>query len=200
MSESIPFTASLNARDLAVARGGHILVEDINLSLAPGEAIVLRGANGAGKTTLLRTLAGLLSPAAGEITISTEEARLFCGTLNSIKAALSVDENLKFWAALYGTSAALCGKARAALELDTFASRPAGQLSTGYSRRLGLARLVVANRPIWFIDEPTSALDSGATQTFEALLANHRAKGGCAIIATHDSLVAAQARVMELST
>lgn len=200
MPEPAEFSAFLTARGLAVARGGRVIVESANVDLAPGNAIILRGPNGAGKTTLLRALAGLLTPAAGTVTVSEDDARVFCGTLNGAKSALSVDENLKFWTALYGTPLTLSSEARTALGLCAFAARPAGQLSTGYGRRLGLARLLVANRPLWLIDEPTAALDTNAARTFEALLAAHRAKGGAAIIATHEPLEAPGAQLMELSS
>ncbi len=199
MSDASAFAVSLSARDLAVARGGRIIVENVSLDLKPGDAIVLKGANGAGKTTLLRALAGLLPPAAGEITLSDEDARVFCGTLNASKAALSVDENLQFWTALYDAPSGAAVSARSALGLDAFAARPAGQLSTGYARRLGLARLLIANRPLWFVDEPIAGLDAGSVKTFEAILNQHREKGGGVIVATHEAIDIPNARMMEIS-
>lgn len=189
-------TATLEAADLAVARGGRVIVEGVSLSLAPGDGVVLRGPNGAGKTTLLRALAGLLTPAAGEIRVSDESARIFCGVLNGAKAALTVNENLRFWRGLYGGE---IGPARAALGLEPVEHRPLRELSTGYQRRVGLARLVMSQRPIWIVDEPTAGLDAGATIAFERLLAEHRKAGGAAIIATHEPIEAPGARTLELA-
>ena len=200
MSDGALHNATLSARRLAVARGGRVIVENVDLSLAPGEAIILRGPNGAGKTTLLRALAGLLAPASGQVSTSKEDARIFCGTLNGAKASLSVQENLKFWAALYGAPGPLAAEARTALGLCAFAETRAGDLSTGYQRRLGLARLMIANRPVWLIDEPTAALDEAASKTVEALVADHRARGGAAVIATHEPFAAPDARLMELAS
>jgi len=189
-------SATLEATDLAVARGGRVIVEGVSLSLAPGDAIVLRGPNGAGKTTLLRALAGLLSPAAGNVRVSDDGARIFCGVLNGAKAALSVNENLRFWRKLYGGEV---GPARAALGLEPVEHRPLRELSTGYQRRVGLARLILSQRPIWIVDEPTAGLDAGATVAFERLLAEHRADGGAAIIATHEPIEAPDSRTLELA-
>ncbi len=195
MPDAPQFDVTLTARDLAVARGGRIIVDDVNLSVGPGEAVVLRGPNGAGKTTLLRALAGLLTPAAGDVTVSDEEQRVFCGVLNAAKPTLTVNENLRFWAATYG---ARVGAARAAFGLEPVEHRPMRELSTGYQRRLGLARLVLAGRAIWIVDEPTAGLDTASTIAFERLLAEHRASGGAAILATHEPLDAPDARTLEL--
>lgn len=200
MTDHSSFQGSLALRDLSVARGGRIILAGVNISVGPGEAVILRGPNGSGKTTLLRAAAGLLAPASGAVEVTSardDEARVFCSALNAIKAAMSVDENLRFWASLYG--AASIDEARAAFGLDRFSERAAGHLSTGYQRRLGLARLLIARRPIWLIDEPTATLDRQAAENFETILARHRAAGGAAIIATHEPLEAEGARVMEIA-
>ncbi|MEO1251925.1 MAG: heme ABC exporter ATP-binding protein CcmA [Pseudomonadota bacterium] len=194
MPDVAPFSAGLTARNLAVARGGRIIVDGVDLDLAPGEAIVLRGPNGAGKTTLLRALAGLLAPAAGAIQATGE--RVFCGVRSATKPALTVDENLRFWARLYQSGE--IESARNRLGLDDYAKRPAGHLSTGFLRRLGLARLLLSSRPLWFVDEPTSGLDKDASAIFEGIIADHRKTGGAAIIATHETLNAPGARQLEL--
>lgn len=175
--------------------------------MTPGDAVILRGPNGAGKTTLLRAVAGLLRLDAGEIRFETrsgaaysevEQARIYCGPLNAAKSALTVDENLRFWAALYGAPATLISRARAAFGLERFADRRVGALSTGLCRRLGLSRLLLADRPIWLIDEPTASLDAQSVETFCALVQRHRSVGGAAIIATHESLHLPESRTMEL--
>jgi heme exporter protein A len=200
MPEEPAYAASLNARDLAVARGGRVIVENVSLDLGPGEAIILRGPNGAGKTTLLRALAGLLAPAAGSVAVSAEDSRVFCGALNASKAAMTVDENLRFWAALYGADENHVSGARTAFGLDDYAARPAGHLSTGYARRLGLCRLLIADRPLWFVDEPTAGLDAASVKTFEAILSAHRDNGGAAVVATHEPIDIPGARATELSS
>ena len=195
MPETARYDVTLTARDLAVARGGRVIVDGVNLAVGPGDTVVLRGPNGAGKTTLLRALAGLLTPASGEITVNGDDQRIFCGVLNASKPSLTVNENLSFWTTLYGGE---LGAARAAFGLEPVEKRPVRELSTGYQRRLGLARLILSRRALWIVDEPTAGLDAGATTTFERLLAEHRARGGGAILATHESLEAPNARTLEL--
>lgn len=197
MPDAAPFNASLTARDLAVSRGGRMIIDGVNLSVGPGEAAVLRGPNGAGKTTLLRALAGFLAPASGDVAVSAENARIYCGVLNGAKPTLTVTENLRFWGALYG---AKYGAARAAFGLEPVEHRPMRELSTGFQRRLGLARLVVSGRAIWIVDEPTTGLDAASTTAFERLLSEHRTRGGAAILATHEPLDAPGARTLELRT
>ena len=194
MTNATTFDATLKARDLAVARGGRVIVEGVDLALGPGDAAILRGPNGAGKTTLLRALAGLLAPAVGDVS-AKDDARIYCGVLNAAKPTQTVNETLRFWSALYGGAV---GPARAAFGLEPFEHRAVRELSTGYQRRLGLSRLILSGRPIWLVDEPTAGLDADAATTFARLLAEHRARGGSAVIATHEPLDAPDARLMEL--
>ena len=194
MPDVTTFNATLEARDLAVARGGRVIVDGVNLKLTGGDAAILRGSNGAGKTTLLRALAGLLSPAGGAVA-ADDDSRVYCGVLNAAKPTQTVNETLRFWASLYS---GVIGPARAAFGLEPFGHRAVRELSTGYQRRLGLSRLIVANRPIWLVDEPTAGLDVDAAATFARLLAEHRARGGLAVIATHEPLDAPGARALEL--
>ena len=172
----------LSVTDLAVARGGLALLQDVSLALGPGQALALRGANGIGKTSLLRTIAGLLPSAAGRIEVAAEDVA-YAGHANGVKDALSVDENLRFWSDTYGTT--LGDRAKSALDLAVLSDRPARQLSAGQSRRLGLARLVVSGRRLWLLDEPTASLDAASVALFADLLSAHLAGGGAALVVTH---------------
>ena len=173
-----------------------MILYDLSLTITPGDMVILRGPNGAGKTTLLRALAGLLKPEQGAITVKNDESTkedlqtetVFCGALNASKAALSVTENLRFWAALYGASNDEIETAISQFQLSPYKDYQAGVLSTGLARRLGLARLAIARRPIWLIDEPVSGLDANAAGLFCGLVRGHCSRGGIAVIATHDTL------------
>lgn len=154
--------------------------------------MALRGPNGVGKSTLIRALCGLI-PSGGQATLGEFELGAdgwldniaYTGHRDAIKAALSVIENLQFWADLYG------GNADAALDrfdLSAIADRPAGLCSAGQKRRLGLARLALGDRQLWLLDEPTVSLDAQHTALFAGVLAQHLSRGGLAIIATHIDL------------
>lgn len=195
------------ADGVSVSRGGARIVTGVSISLDPGEAAILRGPNGAGKTTLLRAFAGFLRIDEGSVGVQSGNgaalddprgALIYCGPLNAVKSGLTVDENLHFWAALHGSPKSAIIEARAAFGLESFAQKSAGALSTGYCRRLGLSRLMLARKAIWFVDEPTASLDAASAGAFEKLVERHRAEGGIAVIATHDACAISNARKIEL--
>lgn len=187
--------AILSATDLCVARAGLPVLEGVSLSLAAGEALVLRGPNGIGKTTLLRCIAGLQPPVAGVVD-AVPEAVAYAAHADGVKAMLSVAENLEFWAAAFGTKG--IGAALDRMALRDLAERRAANLSAGQKRRLGLARMLVTGRPVWVMDEPTVSLDAASVALFAAAVAGHLAEGGAALIATHIEL-GIDARVMDLT-
>jgi heme exporter protein A len=156
-----------------------------------GELLAVIGPNGAGKSTLLRLVAGLLRPAAGTVALDPAEediaARIhYLGHLDALKPGLTVRQNLAFWQRLWGggdLEAAL-----AAVGLEALGDLHASVLSAGQRRRVALARLLVAPRPVWLLDEPATALDAGAEAGLGRLIAGHLAGGGLVIAATHRDL------------
>ncbi|PYE85444.1 heme ABC exporter ATP-binding protein CcmA [Pseudoroseicyclus aestuarii] len=173
---------ALTVSALACARGGIPLLEGVGFTVPEGTALILRGTNGIGKTTLLRTLAGLQPALSGTVTGAGDEAA-YASHEGGVKAVLSVEENLAFWAALYGTQ--VPEAVYPAFHLAALRARPAGTLSAGQRRRLGLARLAVTGRPVLLLDEPTVSLDAGSTALFAGWLRGHLAAGGTALVATH---------------
>ena len=196
---------SLRVQNLACQRGGRTIFSDLSLEISAGEAVLLRGPNGAGKSTLLRVIAGLIPAMSGEIGLNGTPFRnrddfqgqiTYAGHLDAIKPQLTVTENLRFWAELFGADN--LEKTIADFKLDEIADRPAHACSAGQKRRLGLARIAVTSRPLWLLDEPTVSLDTETTARFAATIDAHCAAGGMAFIATHIDLGLTAPRTFEM--
>lgn len=176
---------SLKVENLRIARGPVHILEGLSFSVEAGQALILRGPNGIGKTTLLRTLAGLQPAISGSVQGAEDAA--YASHADGVKAALSVRENLAFWADVYGTH--VDDDLLAEFDLVDLAERQAGTLSAGQKRRVGLARLGVIDAPLLLLDEPTVSLDGFSVRLFADFIRDrHLAKGGMAVIATHIDL------------
>lgn len=175
----------LRGENLDLSRGGIPVLAGINFTLQAGHALILRGPNGIGKTTLLRAIAGL-QPFDGGTLTGAEDQIAYGAHADGVKATLSVRENLTFWAACFGTTGV--DRAMSAMNLDALGNRRAANLSAGQKRRLGLARLLVSDRPIWILDEPTISLDTASVALFAQVIRDHLGQGGSALIATHIDL------------
>lgn len=181
----------LVATDLSCRRGGRTVFHGLSFAVPAGEAVQVTGPNGAGKSSLLRLVAGLVPADGGALELEGGDAEAaiaeqahYCGHQDAFKPSLTVAENLAFWTSFLGGG----GEARPALArlgLDHLADLPAGYLSAGQRRRLALSRLLTVQRPLWLLDEPTAALDAASQKLLATIMAEHVAKGGLLMVATH---------------
>jgi len=180
----------LTVQDLTCVRGGRCVFEGLCLQVKGGAGVALTGPNGSGKSSLLRVLAGFIPPAAGSVRFEggDDDAPLgaqchYVGHLNGVKRVFTLRENLAFWAEYLGGGDV--AHALETFELDALSDIPAGLLSAGQARRLGLARLALVNRPVWLLDEPTVSLDAGSRKILARVIKGHLKGGGIIIAATH---------------
>ncbi len=207
---SASFHHSIQISNLSVARAGKLILCGVSADLAPGDALILRGANGAGKTSLLRALAGFARVTEGEISIfngkdevdfedAISENLHFLGHENGISTKLTPLENLAFWAKLMPQgSEPSRDDLLTKVGLSLLACEKVHRLSAGQKRRLALARLLIAPRSIWLMDEPATALDTEGQALLLELCAAHRAKGGIIIMTTHGGFTLPNARGLQL--
>jgi heme exporter protein A len=185
---------ALRARDLAVWRGDRCLFEALDFDLGAQQLAVVIGANGAGKTTLLRVLAGLAAPSAGSLTwrgavlsslpLEYRGEIAYRGHLDGLKKDLTVLENLRFHAAIWGGEAPL-EPLLDDLKLTEAADVRVRHLSAGQQRRTALATLKLTHAKLWILDEPTTNLDAEGRSRILDWIRQHRSAGGAAIVATH---------------
>ena len=176
---------AISVKSLSVSRGGINLLQDVDIELKNGQAGILRGPNGVGKTTLLRALAGLQPFDSGKIEWSLEDI-CYSGHADGVKPTLTVQENLEFWANIFG-SPSISEVAEKFMIIDLLNSK-AGNLSAGQKRRVGLSRLGLTGRQVWLLDDPTVSLDETSVKIFENIIKDHISEDGCALIATHIDL------------
>ena len=145
----------------------------------------MRGPNGVGKTTLLRALAGLQLVESGTINCSLEDI-CYSGHADGVKPTLTVQENLEFWANIFGSPS--ISEVAEKFMINDLLNTKVGNLSAGQKRRVGLARLGLTGRQVWLLDEPTVSLDETSVKIFGNIIKDHLSEDGCALIATHIDL------------
>ncbi|MES2960410.1 MAG: heme ABC exporter ATP-binding protein CcmA [Pseudomonadota bacterium] len=189
---------------LACRRGDRRLFEGLDLRVAAGEALWLRGRNGCGKTSLLRLLAGFGSPDSGHLLLTTRV--LYIGHTSALHGDLTSAEALAFLLDLQRAPAAQIDSAAVLAALSRIGLRAQADvsvrgLSQGQRRRVALARLAAETEPsLWLLDEPFDALDADAAACVTALMGEHLQRGGAAIVASHQAFGGAhwQPRVCDL--
>lgn len=176
-----------------------LAVDDVSFSIARGSTAALLGGNGAGKTTTLAMLLGLVLPSAGQIEIFGEEmprrryrvlGRMnFSSPYVDLPHRLTVRENLKVYAHLYGLDGVGMRIARLARELDLedFLDRTYGKLSSGQKTRVALAKALLNAPELLLLDEPTASLDPDTADYVRGYLEDYRAASGATLLlASHN--------------
>lgn len=190
---------AVSLKDLAVRRGDRTLFEGLTLSVGPGEAVVLTGANGAGKSSLLRVVAGLLPPLSGQVRferggqpLDPSEARArhlhLLGHQDGFRSGRTAADELAFQVGWCSGAAEAMEAAVRRLGLAALLPLEVRRLSAGQRRRLALARLLAAPRPIWLLDEPLSPLDARWRAEVGQIMEAHLEGGGLVLAAVHDPL------------
>ncbi len=190
-------------KDLSCVRGERTVFAGLGFAVEAGEALVLLGPNGSGKSSLLRVMAGLARPSGGALL--WDEASIFAdkeahrarvhyvGHADAVKPALTVLENIRFWATLLARGGRGCAgvarsraeQALADLGIAHLADVPGRFLSAGQRRRVSLARIVAVPKPLWLLDEPRTALDADAVRRLDRIIAAHRSRGGIVVMSLH---------------
>jgi ABC-2 type transport system ATP-binding protein len=190
---------AVEARGLRKVFGDLVAVEGLDLAIRRGEVFGLLGPNGSGKTTTIRMLCGLMVPTAGAATVvgfdiirEPERLRRRIGYMSQrfgLYDDLTVVENLRFYASIYGLHGTAL-RARTAellhdLDLDQRAGQLAGTLSGGWKQRLALA-CATAHRPaMLFLDEPTAGVDPASRRLFWQWIYRLAREGTTILVTTH---------------
>jgi heme exporter protein A len=174
--------------------GERAALRDVTLSLQAGRTLVVFGPNGAGKTTLLRMLATLLRPHAGEVRVLGRplpadgyavRGRIgFLGHEAMLYRELSGRENLRFYARLYGLSAARADEVLEAVGMTGRGGDPVAELSRGMVQRLAIARAVLHEPELLLLDEPLANLDPAAAAQVAPLIGP--GCGATRVLTSHD--------------
>ncbi|MGH2407578.1 MAG: ABC transporter ATP-binding protein [Candidatus Limnocylindrales bacterium] len=189
-----PAKPAIEAVELHKDFGDIHAVDGISLALAPGRIYGLLGPNGSGKTTLIRLLTGLAKPTSGRaevlgVAMPSRENLAHIGYMtqaDGVYPELSVLENVRFFAAMYGVREE--EKHLVALRLVELADRidtPASDLSGGMRRRLSLACALVHEPPVAFLDEPTVGIDPALRVQFWSHFRSLAAAGTTLLVSSH---------------
>lgn len=152
----------------------------------PGQALQLTGANGSGKTTLLQTIAGLLTPVCGKITIDRSDI-CYIGHKCDFHPDLTIVQNLEFLQALFSMRVDI-NQIKEALQyfnLIKLANKKFVALSAGQKQRASLTRLLLTTKRIWLLDEPLANLDAEGANLLQKICTNNLASKGMILLATH---------------
>jgi heme exporter protein A len=191
-------TATLAGRNLTLIRGENCLFKNLEFSVTSGELLLLEGQNGCGKTSLMRAIAGMLTLETGDIYWNDiavgRQRQEFHGSLvwlahrTGLKGDLTLVENLRFEASLRQQGNTDPKTIFERLRIDRLQRLPLRALSAGQQRRVALARMLMADVPLWLMDEPFTNLDREGRRLVMDLTSEHLARGGLCVMAAHQDV------------
>jgi heme exporter protein A len=191
-------TNQFSGSGLTLFRGDRCLFRNVDFAVESGELLVLEGANGSGKTSLMKAIVGMLELETGVLewngTPVGEQRQVFHGSLVwlahrvGLKADLTLVENLRFEAALRPQASPDMEPVLERLGLTRLKPLPLRSLSAGQQRRVALARILLADVPLWLMDEPFTNLDRAGRGLVLRLVTEHLEKGGMCIMAAHQDI------------
>ena len=191
----------VDLRGAVALLGNFPALAGVDLTVEPGEIVLVRGPNGAGKTTLLRLCAGLVRPEAGSVEVlghdlvherrSVRRRVALLGHAMGLYDDLTVVQNVRFWARAAGLSAEEAtdrvGVAMVRLGVaERLFGQPVHTLSAGQRRRASLAALVVRRPELWLMDEPHAGLDQAGRDVVDVLIGDAVASGATVLVSSHE--------------
>ena len=191
----------VDLRGAVALLGNFPALAGVDLTVDPGEIVLVRGPNGAGKTTLLRLCAGLVRPEAGSVEVlghdlvherrSVRRRVALLGHATGLYDDLTVVQNVHFWARAAGLSAEEAtdrvGVAMVRLGVaERLFGQPVHTLSAGQRRRASLAALVVRRPELWLLDEPHAGLDQAGRDVVDVLIGDAVASGATVLVSSHE--------------
>jgi len=190
---------AIGAKNLSKYFGEFVAVKNMNIQIHYGEVYGLLGANGAGKTTTIKMLCGLLAPSSGQMTLAGESGSLRSQSVRqrigymsqkfSLYDDLSIEENLNFFAGVYGVpEAERDEKRRWALSFSGLEGKEkliTGSLPGGWKQRVALGAAIMHEPSVLFLDEPTSGVDPLARRAFWAVINRLADRGTAILVTTH---------------
>jgi putative ABC transport system ATP-binding protein len=191
--------------------GGKPALDDVSLTVAPGEAVAIMGPSGSGKSTLLNLIAGLDRPTSGTVTVAGQRIDTLSETgvarfrrreigmifqFFNLLDDLTVADNVQLPAQLAGmrTAAARARTAEllAALRIEQYRNAYPARLSGGERQRVAIARALVNRPALLLADEPTGALDTATGEEIGELLLDLNSSGQTMVLVTHNPELAAR--------
>ena len=186
-------------KDLSVERLGKKIFENINLSLATGNIIILKGRNGSGKTTLLKTILNIIEPSFGSIYWKGKLLKknlydfynqvTYIADKTSSLTKLTVKDNINIWNKIFlsNINNSQIETALKTLKLENYLNHKVGTLSLGETKKLEFLRLIIENKKVWILDEPLSSLDEDSVELIKQTFEDHVNKEGSIIFSSHQN-------------